>query len=164
MAKLKFGDKKGREFYAPEANSFVKRLKGESLFIFGEEEDKTHQVLCLGVGRVTYVQKGKEMDLVKINFGRHYARKIIVKHNHARRQIFSLVKGQLAWFYGSMKVYTTEDGIKTWLFAKGFQPWYVPKVMDIKHYDTDTFEELKQEEEKDMLHYLDLLTKENDDE
>lgn len=164
MAKLKFGDKKGREFYAPDVNSLVKRLKGETIFLFGEEVDRENSIMCIGLGRVTYVQKGKNMDLVKINFGQRFARKIIVNYNHARRQIYSLVKGQLTWFYGYMKVYYEDGMIKDWLFAKGFQPWYVPKAMDIKEYDSDTFEKLKEEEETDMLHFLDLFIEERNNE
>ena len=151
MGNFYVGDPKPKEYILPDISQLLHHSKHESLFVFGTMENNRDYRLCLGVGTVMNIQKGNEMDMVTINFGRKKARKIIVKHNHARRQIYTLKLGQLAWFYGYYKCY----GRRTYFFAKGLQGWYVPKILDIKNYDGKEMPEL--EEEKDMLNFLDKL-------
>ena len=157
MAKVRFGRKNKVEFNIPEISNFLTYLKNETIFVFGSPEDKTDRKQCIGLGRVCKVEKGDELDLVYMNFGRRFNRKILVKHNHARRQIYTLKKGELAWFKGEFKVYNDEKGPYTIFFAYGFQAWFVPKAMDIKHYDLDTIEELEKENETSMINFLDEI-------
>ena len=140
----------GEELPIPNAKNLLKSLKGESIFVFGCDKDKYYS--CLGVGTVINIQKGNEIDVVTMWFGK-VSRTIVVKLNHARRQIYSLKKGQLAWFFGTYKYYS--GGKKIYFYAKGFQAWYVPKAIDIKHYDLDSIEEMEKEKEIDMINFLD---------
>ena len=144
-------------YSVPDLQHFAKTSRGESLIIFDPPHDKPSLRTCFGIGRVYHVEKGKDMDLVCINFGRHYARKIIVRDNHARRQIYTLKKGQLCSYYGYMQVFVEDNQTKAVFFGMGFNAWFVPKKLDIKHYDSDTVEELTKENETNMLNFLDLV-------
>lgn len=138
----------GEELPIPSARNLMKTLSGDSIFVFGCDKDKFYT--CVGIGTVVKIQKGDELDIVYMFFGKK-TRQIVVKHNHARRQIYSLKRGQLAWFYGTYKNY----GNKVHLYAKGFQAWYVPKAIDIKNYDLDSIEEMEKTQETDMINFLD---------
>ena len=153
--KIRFG-KQNPFFDIPDAKNLVKCIGGESIFFFGKTKDDKG-LISVGVGTVVKIEKGNEMDMVMMNFG-FVARRIIVKHNHARRQIYTLKKGQLAWFYGFAKYYDK----KLCLFAKGFQGWYVPKALDIKNYDDDQLVELEQEQEQDLVNFLDQFIEGDD--
>lgn len=138
----------GQEAYIPNAKHIMKTLRGESIFVFGCDKDKFYT--CAGIGTVVKVEHGQELDMVTMYFGR-VSRSIVVKNNHARRQIYTLKKGQLAWFFGMYKYY--EGGKKIYFYAKGFQAWYVPKALDIKNYDLDSIDEMQNE--TSLLNFLD---------
>ncbi len=152
------GNKMDEEYVVPDIKNLVRCFRSETLFIFGIDSANTKYRWCLGVGRVCKIQQGENFDLVYINFGRNYAREIIVQYNHARRQLLTLKKGQLATFYGKFKIYRNKDNeIRTVFYAIGLQAWYVPKAMDIKAIDTDAFEKIEKEQEKEMLEKINKL-------
>lgn len=165
MAKIRFSNKHGEEYNIPSLSNLLKCSKHEALVIFdspevlNEKQKTTPAKLCVGVGTVVKVQKGEKLDIVMMNFGRRYARKILVFHNHARRQVYTLKRGSVATFYGLIRIYrdseTTEWRVA--MYAFGFQCWFLPKVMDIKTYDTDMLEELTKENETSMLNFLDEI-------
>lgn len=159
MAKRRLGDKKHQEYVIPDIKNIVRCFRSETLFLFGIDSRNTKYRWCLGVGRVCKIQQGENFDLVYINFGRKYAREIIVQYNHARRQLLTLKCGQLATFYGKLKIITEEGkNYPTMIFyAIGLQAWYVPKAMDIKRMDLETYERIQMEEEKSMLNLIDEL-------
>ena len=142
-------------FEIPSLDNLLRTSKHESLFVFGSTEDEQDKMICAGIGRVTFIEKGEKFDIVGMNFGRSWSRRIVVCHNHARRQIFTLKRGQLAWFYGYFKVYTIEKKKRALFYAKGFQGWYVPKMVDIKNYEG----EMEQvQNETDLTNFLDEIT------
>ena len=146
------------EYIVPDIRNLVRCFRSETLFIFGIDSANTKYRWCLGVGRVCKIQQGENFDLLYLNFGRKYAREIIVQYNHARRQLLTLKKGQLATFYGKFKLYKNEQGqTRTVFYAIGLQAWYVPKAMDIKAIDTDAFDKIEKEQEKEMLEKIDKL-------
>ena len=156
--RTKIGTVSEKEFYVPDITKLLKGSKNESLIFFGKSEHEQRYCLVLGVGRVTSIKTGNDFDWVKINFGRHYARNIIVKNNHARRQIYTLKKGQLAWFYGFYSVYRNDKGkIESIMYALGFQGWFVPKMFDIRHIDTDLPQPIDEQEQKEMEQMIDDL-------
>lgn len=159
MAKIRFS-KKNAEFNVPEINGLIKQTKDETLMLFGNWWKNPRYSVCVGLGRVTKVVKGEGVDLVSMCFGRRYPRRILVTDNHARRQIYTLKRGQLAWFYGLMGILPNEEGkVKVVFYAYGFQAWFVPKALDIKTYNTDDLERIEKEQEIDMLHFLDDVLK-----
>ena len=167
MARFKIkGKGKSNEimYSVPDLQHFAKTSRGESLIIFDSPHNNETMRMCFGIGRVSHVEKGKDMDLVCINFGRHYSRRIVVKNNHARRQIYTLKKGQLCSYYGYMQVFKENEQTKALFFGMGFNAWFVPKKLDIKHYDSDTIEELTKENETTMLNFLDLVITDFNDE
>lgn len=152
------GNKMDEEYVVPDIKNLVRCFRSETLFIFGIDSANTKYRWCLGVGRVCKIQQGENFDLVYINFGRNYAREIIVQYNHARRQLLTLKKGQLATFYGKFKIYRNKDNeIRTCFYAIGLQAWYVSKAMDIKAIDTDAFDKIEKEQEKEMLEKINKL-------
>ena len=152
------GNKMDEEYIVPDIRNLVRCFRSETLFIFGIDSANTKYRWCLGVGRVCKIQQGESFDLLYLNFGRKYAREIIVQYNHARRQLLTLKKGQLATFYGKFKLYKNEQGqTRTVFYAIGLQAWYVPKAMDIKAIDTDAFDKIEKEQEKEMLEKIDRL-------
>lgn len=146
---------RNHEFSMAEICRLVHYSLHETLLFLGtpKNDDKTY---CLGVGTVTTIKKGEEFDLVGMDFGRGYTREIYVKNNHARRQIYTLKKGQLAWFYGFMKVYVIDNKRKSTLYAKGFQGWFVPKNMDIIKIDPEDIETLTKSKES-KINFIDEL-------
>ena len=109
------------------------------------------------------VQHGEILDKVEMNFGYH-KREILVYDNHARRQIYTLKRGHLAWFYGISKTILVEGKSKKIFTARGFQAWYVPKMLDIKHYDLDTITDLEKDQEESaqtLVNFIDDLLKGN---
>ena len=146
-------DKSPHIFAIPDMDNLLRTSKHESLFVFGSSEEDKEKMICAGIGRVTFIEKGEKFDLVGMNFGRSYSRRIVVVGNHARRQIFTLKRGQLAWFYGYFKVYNFEKRKKVLFYAKGFQGWYVPKMVDIKNYEG----EIDKIEDTDLTNYLDEI-------
>lgn len=147
-------DRTRRVFEIPNMDNLLRTSRHESLFVFGNVETEKNKMICAGIGRVTFIEKGEKFDIVGMNFGRSYSRRIIVVHNHARRQIYTLKRGQLAWFYGFFKVYTMNERRSAVFYAKGFQGWYVPKAMDIKNYDGELE---KVEDESDLTNFLDEI-------
>lgn len=158
MSTRKLGNKKTEEYIVPDIRNLVRCFRSETLFIFGVDSKNTKYRWCLGVGRVCKIKQGENFDLLYLNFGRKYAREIFVQYNHARRQLLTLKRGQLATFYGKFKIYVDEQGQQhTVLYAIGLQAWYVPKAMDIKQMDLETFEKVQLEEEKSMINLIDEL-------
>ena len=159
MARLRLRNK---EFTVSDITRIVHNSLYESLIYLGQPMNDKDRIFCLGVGLVKFIEKGKEFDIVGMDFGKGFCRHIYVKHNHARRQIYTLKRGQLGWFYGFMKIWHDKEGKpNTSYFAKGFQGWYVPKNMDIMRVDTDDFEEMSQENES-KLDFIDNLLKGDD--
>lgn len=158
MGKIKIRNK---EFNVSDICRLTHYSMFESLLFLGSPKLNNEQTFCIGIGIVKTIQKGEEFDLVGIDFGRGFPREIYVKHNHARRQIYTLKKNQLAWFYGTMKVYTVDGKRKASFFAKGFQGWYVPKNMDIIKIDPNEIDKL-QEETESKINFIDELLKGDD--
>ena len=157
MSKVKIRD---HEFIMPDIFKLVHFTKHETLMFLGSPKDKEEYTIVVGIGRVMAIEKGQEFDLVKMDFGRGYSREILTKNNHARRQIYTLKKGQYAWFYGMMKYYTVEKKQKAFFYAKAFQGWYVPKNMDIMKLDPQEIDKLTEENES-KLNFIDELFKES---
>lgn len=133
----------------------------ETLIFLGTPLEENDFTICFGIGLVKTIQKGEDFDLVGMDFGRGYSREIYVKNNHARRQIYTLKKGQYAWFYGLMKCYKEKGRKKSCLYAKAFQGWYVPKNMDIIKVDPNEIEKLTEENES-KINFIDNLLKGDD--
>lgn len=129
--RVKLG-KQEKIFNVPDMRRYALYSQNESMMLFGKPENRQNRRMVVGIGIVCKVQKGDTMDIVKMNFGRHYSRTIYVQHNQARRQIYTLKRGQPAWFYGFMQIYMEDGKPKASFFARGFQAWYVPKMLDIK--------------------------------
>ena len=160
MGRIKFGPKKGVEYSVPELQRYAHVSRSESLIFFDNWHDMTNHRMCYGIGKVTGIEKGHDVDIVKMCFGRSYSRWIYVKHVNARKQIFTLRKGQYAQFFGYVKMYREDGKIKAVFVASAFNGWLVPKAIDIKEdYDMDQIEEIKQEQEIDMLNFLDDILK-----
>lgn len=147
---------RNHKFVVPDVMSMTHYSKHETLLFLGAPIEEKDFTICLGLGLVKVIQKGEDFDLVCMDFGRGYSREIYVKNNHARRQIYTLKKGQYAWFYGLMKCYRNGKQIRTSLYAKAFQGWYVPKSMDIMKVDPEDVEELTKENES-KINFIDEL-------
>lgn len=132
---------------------------GETLFFCGTTDKGA--IMVMGIGTVCNVQKGEQLDQVIMHFGKK-TRPLIVINNHARRQIFELKRGQYAWFVGFMTSKEGKNGKrKMFIYANGFLPWYVPKMLDIKKYDTSELEKLEEDNDTDLTNFLDDILKEN---
>jgi len=153
------GDKREKEYYIPAIDNMVRCFRGETLFLFGLDSVFTKYRWVYGVGRVCKIMQGENVDLVYINFGRKYPREIMVQYNHARRQLLTLKRGQLATFYGKFRIFTENKKLRYAFYAIGLQAWYVPKSMDIKKLDLETYEKIQGEEEKTMINLIDELLK-----
>lgn len=139
------------EFSVPTHIGLIHHTKHEVLMCFDIPFLGKDFTLVLGVGLVRTIEKGNDYDIVGMDFGNNHIRKIIVKNNNARKQIYTLKKGQYAWFYGLMKSYFNEKKIvKTQLFAKAFQGWYVPKAFDIAKMEDIDIDELTQKDKEQM--------------
>lgn len=147
---------RGHKFVVPNVVRNVTFSTTETLIFLGQPREENDFTICYGIGRVISIQKGEEFDLVGMDFGRGWAREIYVKNNHARRQIYTLKKGQYAWFYGLMKCYKEKGRKKACFYAKAFQGWYVPKTMDIIKIDPNEIEKLEKENEQEIS-YIDSL-------
>lgn len=167
--KVRIAIKKERPKYE-EKDMFVLRknqvrcFEHESLLIFDNDKDGNAKYrFCLGVGTVTKIIKGDKCDLVYINFGRSYAREIIVANNYPRRQLLTLKKGHTVTFYGKFKTYPEQKKRKIVFYANGLQDWYVPIAADFKKLiketrDTNFFDsEMTIEEETDLSNFIDEL-------
>lgn len=126
---------------------------GEPLIYLGKNKDD--YIAFMGVGTVCRVEKGERADRVLMHFG-VALKSLYVVNNHARRQIYTLKKGQLAMVVGTCKVFQ-DKGRRAMYFANGFLAWYVPKMLDIKKYDTEDLEKLEEEQDTDLTNYLDEL-------
>ena len=146
---------KDKEYNVAEICRLAHYSLHETLIFLGSPKNDD-QTFCFGIGTVIKIQKGEEFDMVGMDFGRGYTRNIVVKHNHARRQIYTLKCGQLAWFYGLMKTYTENGKRKSALYAKGFQGWFVPKNMDIIKINPDDIEKLEEQSES-KIDFIDKL-------
>ena len=153
MGKVKI---RGHKFAIPDVTRLTHYSQHETLLFLGAPLQEKDFTICLGVGLVKTIQKGEEFDLVGMDFGRGYSRQIYVKNNHARRQIYTLKKGQYAWFYGVMRCLTIDGKPNTTLYAKAFQGWYVPKNMDIMKIDPKDIDKLSQENES-KINFIDQL-------
>ena len=154
--------KMGEKIAIPSGSYPVRYTSGETLMTFGKWFKQTRYTTFVGIGKVTKVRKGDKLDIVNINFGRIYARELLVYDNHARRQIYTLKRGQYTWVIGYMRKELDKETkeYKTIMLAYGFQAWYVPKTLDIKNeeYDLDSIEELTKDNETSMLTFLDEIT------
>lgn len=155
--RIRIGDKKKEEYVTGDLRTLVRCFRSETLFLFGLTSENTNYRWCLGVGRVVKIKQGENFDLLYINFGRKYAREIIVQYNHARRQLLTLKCGQLATFYGKFKIWQEQGETKSLFYAIGLQAWYVPKALDIKQMNLEEYEKIKLEEEKSMVNLIDEL-------
>lgn len=147
---------RNKEFAVPNIARLVHYSIYETLLFLGQPKKESGKTICFGIGTVTKIQKGEEFDMVYMNFGRDYSREICVKHNHARRQIYTLKRGQLAWFYGVMQVYKDKGEFKTIFYAMGFQGWFVPKNMDIIKINPEDIEKMTEENES-KIDFIDKL-------
>lgn len=158
MTKISFGEKWGKEFTNPSIQHYIHAMKNETILIFDKRDnDGISARPIIGIGKVMRVYKGEKLDLVYMNFGGKYNKKIVVFHNHARRQVYTLKRGQLATLYGYIRFYTENEQTKYSMYANGFHAWYVPKAFDIKNYDSDMLDQLTQENETSMLDFLDNI-------
>lgn len=159
MGKVKI---RGHKFVVPDVTRLAHYSQHETLLFLGTPLEEKDFTICFGVGLVKTIQKGEDFDLVGMDFGRGFARQIYVKNNHARRQIYTLKKGQYAWFYGYMRCLTIDGKINTSLYAKAFQGWYVPKNMDIVKIDPNEIDKLTEENES-KINFIDKLLEGDND-
>ena len=156
MGKIKI---RNHSFITPSILRLTHFFAHETLLLFGSPMEDMTKTICVGIGLVKVIQKGEDFDLVGMDFGRGFSREIYVKNNHARRQIYTLKKGQYAWFYGTMQYYKDENNkSKVSFFAKAFQGWYVPKNMDIIKIDPNEIDKLEEENES-KINFIDELLK-----
>lgn len=140
--------------------SYTSNSIGETLF-FCDVNDKGATTL-MGIGKVCAVQKGENIDKVILYFGTK-TRPVYVVSNHARRQIYTLKRGQYCWFLGYLKgIKDRKNGkMKPFIFALGFLAWYVPKMVDIEKYDVEELEKLEEENANDLSGFLDEILEED---
>ena len=146
-----------------EAKKTVRCFAHESLMVMGNDNSLPFR-WCMGVGTCTKIIKGNDFDLAYINFGRNYGREIIVRDNHARRQLLTLKQGHLTSFLGKFNIYKDKkDQLRVIFYAIGFQDWYLPIAGDFKELkkeSVDLFDsQLSLEEEKDYSNFIDELIK-----
>ena len=153
--------------YFVSAKAQVRCFAHESLIILGDDITLPFR-WCMGVGTCTKIIKGNDFDLCYINFGRSYGREIIVRDNHARRQLLTLKRGHLTTFLGKFNIYTDKKGqLRVIFYAVGLQDWYLPIAADFKQLKkdsntTDFFDsQLSLEEETDYSQFIDLLVKQD---
>ena len=157
MPKLKINNK---DWSVPNVSRLARYSPHETLIYMGEPTEHTKQVICVGIGLVKVIQKGEEYDMVAMDFGRGFTREIYVNLNHARRQIYTLKRGQYAWFYGTARFFRENGKLKAMFFAKALQGWFVPKQMDIVKADPNDIEEMTKENES-KIDFIDNLFKED---
>lgn len=154
---------KGQKWQNITLCSLVHVAKHETLLYLGAPKDSADMIVVVGIGIPKHIEKGKEFDKVCMDFGKGYAKEIIVKSNHARRQIYTLKLGQYALFYGLAKPYTENKRKKVALYARMFQGMYVPMAADIKKIDPNDIEEMTIENESKLNFIDELLKGKNDD-
>ena len=136
-------------YVRPVAAGTMEYLLGESLMLFGWQKyhGKKYRPFY-GIGVVYRVVKGDKQDLVYIRFGCFNTvktRLVVVYHNHARRQILTLKRGQCCQVYGVCRYFKDDinlNGVKTkglrlGLYATAIQGWYVPTMLDIRKLPTN---------------------------
>ena len=152
-------------FTLPAIRNIMKCFPNETIIAFPTGEAKlNNKEWIVGIGWVNKIVKGDKMDLVYMSFGKPKIwREIIVMDNHARRQIYTLKRGQIATFYGWFTVAQEKGERRHYIFyAKGFNAWYVPKQVDIRAYEDNQIDDINNDQEKDMLNFLDDILKENE--
>lgn len=152
---------RGHKFSIPNVVRLTHYAIHETLLFLGAPLEDNDFTICVGIGIVRKIEKGEDFDLIGIDFGTGHIRNVFVKNNHARRQIYTLKKGQYAWFYGLMKCYTLNGRRKTSFYAKALQGWYVPKNMDIIKIDPNEIDKLTEENES-KINFIDELLEKKD--
>ena len=166
-------DKELTEPYVkPVAAGTMEYLYGESLMLFGWQKyhGKKYRPFY-GIGVVYRVVKGEKQDLVYVRFGPFNTTKtrlVVVYHNHARRQILTLKRGQCCQVYGVCRYFTTDiklngkdtKGLKLGLYATAIQGWYVPTMLDIRRLPTNEDIVEPTQNEKQYLENMDELLNE----
>ena len=154
----------------PTMDGYMEHLKDELLMLFGYSWNNGKRYrLFYGVGIVYRIVKGDKYDFVLMNFGLFKGkklRKIVIFENHARRQLLTLKKGQMAQVVGICR-YGVIDielkgkpalGQKLFLYGKALQGWYVPTMLDIRRLPiNEDLVEPTEKEEKEMEQYEDIL-------
>ena len=138
-------DKELTEPYVkPVASGEMEYLFGESLMLFGWQKYRGKKYRPFyGIGVVYRVVKGGKQDLIYIRFGPFNTTKtrlVVAYHNHARRQILTLKRGQCCQVYGVCRYFSTNiklngkdtKGLRLGLYATAIQGWYVPTMLDIR--------------------------------
>lgn len=151
--------KDNEPFVKPALNGEMQCLYGETLMLFENSRyrGKNYRPFY-GIGVVYRVVKGDKQDLVYIRFGcfpNVKIRLVVVFHNHARRQILTLKRGQCCQVYGMCRNFQTKinlngqetQGVKLGLYAIAIQGWYVPTMLDIRKLPTN--EDLSSPTEKE---------------
>ena len=148
------------ECIRPTIAGTMEYLFGESLMLFGTQKfgKKTYRPFY-GVGCVYRVVKGEKQDLVYIRFGcfdNVKVRLVVVYHNHARRQLLTLKRGQYCQVYGICRHFKSDivvrgketKGLKLGLYAIAINGWYVPTMIDIRKLPIN--EDLEEPTEKEQ--------------
>lgn len=148
-------------------NAFMENVLNESLMFynFGYHNEKRYR-LFYGIGKVMNVVKGDKVDLVYMKFGAFdetLVRLVVVYHNHARRQIMTLKRGQYAQVYGLARYFRqkierdnkTYMKLKIGLYAIAMQGWFVPTMLDIKKMPTN--EDLIIDPDKNAKHDMEMF-------
>lgn len=150
------------EYKLHDVNMFPTITRGERIIYLGTHHNKT--TVCWGVGTLIKVQKGENFDLITMDFGGRWQRKIIVKTTMARKQIYTMKVNQLAWFVGTRKTFivknkkTKKNDCKVVFYAFGFQGWYVPKAFDIKNIDPqEIIEEKLEKKAESQIEIIDKI-------
>ena len=102
-------------FKTPEVGKIARHNQGEWIIILGKMFGFNDRTMCVGWGRVDYIEKGEKFDIVKMNFGTTFSRKVVVTHNHARKQIYTLKLGQYAMFVGYYMFITEKEEKESFL-------------------------------------------------
>jgi len=170
-----------KEFVLPDYGGLMENLKGESLMFFGFNElnGRIYRPF-FGLGIVRHISHGEERDIVYIDFGMqgmvkdHTPKAVYAYDNHAKRQILTLKRGQVCMVFGLCRFYTWKDKkthqerIGVFMFAKGFQGWYVPTMKDVKKMPrnddmidfSDREKEVEEQIERDVLELFEKDLKE----
>ena len=161
--------KDNSEYVQPTIAGSMEYLYGESLMLFGwQQYHKKRYRPFYGIGVVYRVVKGEKQDLVYVRFGCFQStrtRLIVVWHNHARRQIMTLKRGQCCQVYGVCRYFSTKvningeekKGLKLGLYAIAIQGWYVPSMIDIRKMPTNEDLVDPTEKEKDLQKTLESV-------
>ena len=80
----------------------------ERILAFSGSLDNQRCTQYVAWGIVQKIEKGEEFDVVTMGFGQKFGRRIIVKDNFARRQIYTLKHNQIAMVVGDLQYYMKE--------------------------------------------------------